>query len=75
MLRMRALLRFASAAASLLALASCGAAPKPEAQTPQNNAVVRSVTTMTGSTDRARDAAAAMNQRSAESAAAANALQ
>jgi len=75
MIRMRALMLVGAGVLSLLALSACGQGPKPEAQTPKNNAVVRSVTTMTGSTDRARDAAGAMNQRSAESAAAANALQ
>jgi hypothetical protein len=75
MIRVRVLLPVGSAVLGLIALAGCGAGPKPEAQSPKNNAVVRSVTKMTGSTDRARDAAAAMNQRTAENAAAAEAIQ
>jgi hypothetical protein len=75
MIRLRVLVPLGSAVLGVIALAGCGAGPKPEVQSPKNNAVVRSVTTMTGSTNRARDAAAAMNQRTAENAAAANAVQ
>jgi hypothetical protein len=74
-IRMRVVLPVGTAVLCLIALAGCGVGQKPEAQSPKNNAVVRSVTTMTGSTDRARAAAAAMNQRTAETAAAANAVQ
>jgi hypothetical protein len=77
MTAIRLLLGSGCSALSLLLLNACASVPGPQAekQTPQNNAVVRSVTTMTGSTGRARDAAGAMNQRSAEAAAAANAVQ
>ena len=75
MIPMRAWMQSGAVVLGVLALTACAAAQKPQAQTPQNNPVVRSVTTMTGSTGRARDAAAAMNQSTAASAAAANALQ
>lgn len=67
-------------AASLLlasALAACSGPEKPAAtSTPAPaNSVESGVRTMTGAIPRARDAAADMNQRSAENAAAANAVQ
>lgn len=54
----------------LLILSGCGLALQPGPVRP----VVRGVNSMTGSTDRARDAAADAQQRSNAAAAAANAL-
>ena len=74
---LRLLLPLAVAALTPLALAACGAAPSGDAggKPPAQNPVVRSVNGMTGSLDRARDAAAGMDQRNAErEAAAANAM-
>jgi hypothetical protein len=60
--------------AALLAVGACGSEPRSDSQDPPRNAVVRGVHTMTGSIDRSREAADAVNQRNAGTAAAANAL-
>jgi hypothetical protein len=85
LLRDPAVAPLAAALWLVLALAACSSPEKPAASSapspapapaaPAANSFESGVRTMTGAIPRARDAAADMNQRGAENAAAANAVQ